>query len=72
MPNTYMITGLKNQFGFARKIRRSIARGESDYRSITVRGNTVIVVTSHRPWGELSGHMTWDTEIIQQKGEEYA
>lgn len=63
----YAITNLRDARGLAAKMRRWSSR-ESGYACcIWQRGSTVVVEKEHKPWAELSGHMTNNTEIYPCK-----
>lgn len=53
----YRITNLSNAKALAAKLRR---RGQDAHQE----GDSVIVARRSRPWAELAGHMTNDTQIV--------
>ena len=67
-PTRYLITHLRNPQSFANKVRRWIRSGNNrGYHAIrVVQGTVEVEKAGLRPWGELAGHMTWDTEILPQ------
>lgn len=53
----YRITNLRGAKTLAAKLRR---RGQDAHQE----GDSVIVARRSRPWAELAGHMTTDTQIV--------
>lgn len=59
----WRITNLKNAKNLAAKMRRW-SESQSGYaENVSRRGHDIIVEKESKPWAELAGHMTNDTQI---------
>jgi len=59
----YVVTNLDNAESLARKMRRWSQDRYGYAQSVARRGNSIIVKKDKKPWSELAGHMTNDTQI---------